>query len=92
MRCWRVLVGVNEVLPACGVVGGDDGGHRLGGVEGGLGVAIVVDGDAGESGGGAVGVQSAGCEQVLSDLSIGAIEAEAGVGGGLVGEIGRGSR
>ena len=41
------LVGVDEVLPTGCVIGGDDGVHRLRGVEGRAGIAIVVDGDAG---------------------------------------------
>src|ERR1700722_8110986 len=44
------LVGVDQMLPAGGVVGGDDGTHGLGGVEGALGVAVVVDGDAVDGG------------------------------------------
>ena len=38
-----VLIGVDQMLPACGVVGGDDGTHRLGDIEGRLGVAVVVN-------------------------------------------------
>ena len=40
---------------------------------------VVVDGDAGEGGGGVVGVDSAGGEEVLGDLELGAVEAEGGV-------------
>jgi hypothetical protein len=82
------LVSADEVLPACGVVGGDDGAHGLWCVKGRAGITIVVDGDAGERGGGAIGVHAVREEKVLGDLEHGAVEAEGSVAGGLVGKRG----
>ncbi len=80
-------VGVDEVLPAGGVVGGDDGAHRLRGVEGGLVVAVGVDGDAVEGGGGAFDVVAV-VEEALGLLEHGAVEGRRRhVGGGLVGQV-----
>jgi hypothetical protein len=81
------LVGVDQVLPAGGVIASDDGGHGLRGVEGWPGVVIVVDRDAGECCGGAVGIEAAGEKKILGDLQFAAIKAKGSVAGGLVGEV-----
>jgi len=81
------LIGVDEMLPAGGVVGVDDGIHRLRGVEGRAWIAVVVDGDASEGCGGAVGVHTVGLEEILGYLEHAAVKGEGSMGGGLVGEV-----
>jgi hypothetical protein len=51
---------------------------------------VAVDRDGREGDGGAVGVHTVGFEEVLGKLEGGAVEDEAGVGSGLVGEGGEG--
>ena len=77
-------VGVDEVLPAGGVVVGDERGEGLRSVESGLRVAIRVDGDGGERRGRAV------AEEILRGLQHRAIEGEGDTGGGLIGQVGQG--
>lgn len=81
------LVSVDQVFPSGSMETVDDGGHGLGRVEGGAGIVVVVDREAGEGGGGTVGVEAAGEEKVLRDLQLAAVEAEGGMAGGLIGEV-----
>src|SRR5882762_8870418 len=54
------LVGVDEVLPAGGAIGGDNTGERLRRVEGGLRIVVAVDCDAMDGGVGVGGVHPVG--------------------------------
>lgn len=72
----RVGGGLDEVLPTGAVVVADEGVHGLGDVEGRLGVAVVLEGDAAERGGGRAFAGEDGVDHV-------AIERERGVGAGL---------
>jgi hypothetical protein len=83
----RGLVGVDEVFPSGDVKAVDDGGHGLGRVEGRMGIVIVVDRDTGEGGGRAVSIEATGEKKVLRDLQLGAVKAEGGMAGGLIGEV-----
>src|ERR1700678_2211823 len=57
-RVGRSLVAVDEMLPTSSVVTGDDGCHGLWSVESRLGISIVVDRYAGESGRRVIGVHT----------------------------------
>ena len=81
-------VGVDEMLPSGGMVGGDDGAHCLGGVEGGLVVVICVDGDAVERARGAFEVTVV--DEALGLLEHGAVEGHRHVRGGLKGQLAEG--
>jgi hypothetical protein len=75
------------MLPARGTVAGDDGGHLLRGVEDGLVVTVGVEADAGQSRRGALLVEAAGLQDAGCEAHHAAVEGEAGVGGGLVGQV-----
>jgi len=81
-------VRVDEMFPSGGMVGGDDGAHCLGGVEGGLVVVICVDGDAIERARGAFEVTVV--DEALGLLEHGAVEGHRHVRGGLKGQLAEG--
>ena len=80
-------VRVDEVLPAGGVVGGDDGAHGFRGVEGGAGVVVGVYGDAVERGGGVLDLRATVVDVAAGEVEHGAVEGDGEVGSGLVGHL-----
>jgi len=85
------LVGVDEMLPSGSVVAGDDRGHGLRDVEGRTGVAIVVDGEAGDGGRCAIRVKTTGGQKILRCLEFRTVETDGEMGGWLVREVHQGT-
>ena len=80
-------VGVDEVLPASGVIGGGESAHRLRGIEGRALEVIRVDAYAAELRRGAFYLVVAVVDEGARVVEHGAIEGDREVSGGLAGEV-----
>jgi hypothetical protein len=80
-------VGVDEVLPAGGVIGGGESAHGFRGIEGGALEVIGVDGNAVEFSGRAFYLLVTVIDEGTSIVEHGAVEGDREVSGGLAGEV-----
>ncbi len=79
------LVGVDEMLPACGVIGGYERAHGFRGVKGRPRIVVGIDGNAVKRGGGLPGV--AVVDEAAGVVEHGAIKSNGNVSSRLIGEL-----